>query len=50
MACRRLEVCGNAKRLGGGCYDGSTGEMKKEDDDDGRQGGAEVKRRKRRRG
>ena len=42
--------CGNAKRLGGSYYDGSTGKMREEDDKDGRRGGAEVTRRRRRRG
>jgi len=37
------------KRLGGGYYDGSTGEMRQEDDNDDHQGGAEVMRRRRRR-
>ena len=32
--------CGNEKRLGGGYYDGSTGEMREENDEDGRRGGA----------
>jgi len=30
------------KRLGGGYYDGSTGEMREEDDEDCFQSGAEV--------
>jgi hypothetical protein len=40
--------CGNANRLGGGYYNGSTAEMREEDDEDGRWGGAEVTRRRRR--